>query len=105
MSALEDALAAQMRLCHLPEFEREYSFCKPRRYRFDFAWPEKMIAVEVEGGIWNRGAHARGSGITDDCEKACEAAIRGWMVLRVTGDQVKDGRALGWVERAINGKV
>jgi len=104
MSQLEDALAAQIRLCHLPEFVREYRFAKPRRWRFDFAWPEYMIACEVEGGIWNGGRHATGVGISGDCEKASEAAILGWRVLRVTGDQIKRGEALNWLERVLLGK-
>jgi very-short-patch-repair endonuclease len=71
-------------------------------WRFDFAWPQFMVAVEVEGGIWNNGAHVRGKHVSSDCEKASEAAIAGWRVLRVTGDQIKAGLAIGWIERAIN---
>ena len=101
MSALEDELAAQMRLCHLPEFVRELRFHDSRMWRFDFAWPQFMVAVEVEGGIWNNGAHVRGKHVSSDCEKASEAAIAGWRVLRVTGDQIKAGKALNWIERAL----
>jgi hypothetical protein len=55
----------------------------------------------VDGGSWVRGRHSRGKGYEGDCEKANEAAIAGWRVLRVTTDMVKDGRALTTIERAL----
>ena len=30
----------------------EHRFFKPRRWRFDFAWPARMVAVEIDGGRW-----------------------------------------------------
>jgi hypothetical protein len=62
-----------------------------------------MLALEVDGGTFSGGGHVRGAGVAKDCEKACEAAIRGWRVLRVDGDQVRDGRALEWARRALVG--
>jgi very-short-patch-repair endonuclease len=101
MSRLEDILDFHMRAAGLPTPVREMPFAKPRMWRFDFAWPDQMIAMEVDGGTFNGGGHVRGRGVAKDCEKACEAAIRGWRVLRVDGDQVRDGRALEWARRAL----
>jgi len=101
MSHLEDLLAFQLRAAGLPTPVRELAFAKPRRWRFDFCWPAHSLALEVDGGSWTGGRHTRGAGVAADCEKACEAAIRGWRVLRVDGDQVRDGRALEWVRRAL----
>ena len=103
MSLLEDLLAWQIKVAKLPEPVREHRFAKPRRWRFDFAWPERMIALEVDGGTWVNGRHSRGSGVAADCEKASRAAILGWRVLRVTGDQVKSGEALAWASDALAG--
>ncbi len=103
MSHLEDLLAFHLRAAGLPTPVREMAFAKPRRWRFDFAWPEQMLALEVDGGSWTGGRHARGAGIAQDCEKACAAAILGWRVLRVDGDQVRDGRALEWARKALLG--
>lgn len=61
----------------------EYAFAKPRRWRFDYAWPAQMIALEVEGGVWTQGRHTRGSGYMADLVKYNQAAVRGWCVLRV----------------------
>ena len=103
MSHLEDILAFQLRAVGLPTPEREHRFAKPRRWRFDFSWPDRLLALEVDGGTWTNGRHSRGKGVEADCEKACHAAILGWRVLRVTGDQVRDGRAVKWAEAALQG--
>ena len=104
-SDLETTFALQLRSLGLPEPEREYQFAKAmgRRWRFDFAWPDAMLAAEVEGGVWVRGRHTRGAGFTADCEKYAEAALLGWTVLRFTREQVESGYALECVERAMGG--
>lgn len=101
MSALEDALLQQIHLAGLPEPVRELRFHPVRRWRFDLAWPDYMLAVEVEGGTWAGGRHTRGGGYAEDCIKYAEATLLGWRVLRFTGGQVEDGTALRYVEMAI----
>ena len=102
MSDLEAALAYQLRALRLPAPVREHRFAPPRRFRFDFAWPDYLVACEVDGGTYAYGRHARGDGIHRDCEKACEAAILGWRVLRVDSHMVTDGTALQLIERALD---
>ena len=58
-------------------------FYNGRRWRFDFAWPRRRVAVEVEGGVFSRGRHVRPSGFINDCEKYNAAALDGWTVLRL----------------------
>jgi len=79
----------------------EFRFHPERRWRFDYAWPDKMIALEIEGGTWTGGRHTRGKGYESDCEKYSEAAILGWKVIRATTGMVKDGRALELLEKAM----
>lgn len=76
---------------------REHSFHPERRWRFDFAWPEYKLAVEIEGGVWNNGRHNRGSGFVADCEKYNAAALLGWTVLRFPTQQVSNGSAMASV--------
>jgi very-short-patch-repair endonuclease len=83
----------------------EYLFHESRRWRFDFAWPEKKIAVEVEGGVFIRGRHTRGSGFEKDAEKYNAAALRGWRVLRYTRKGVMNGAAIREIERALAGGI
>lgn len=71
-------------------FVREYRFHPVRKWRFDFAFPDHMIAVEIEGGTWVRGAHVRGKHYRSDCEKYNTAACMGWTVLRYTSDMLND---------------
>lgn len=66
----------------IPEPQREFRFDSARRWRFDFAWPDRRLAVEVEGGVWVRGRHTRGAGYLKDLEKYNRAVELGWRVLR-----------------------
>lgn len=101
MSALEETLALQLRASRIP-FEREYKFHPERRWRFDFAIPEKRIAIECEGGTWlKKGGHTTGSGYAKNCEKYNAAIESGWLVLRYTGDMIKSGKALAQIERVL----
>ena len=93
MSDLEEALVAQLRAQGVKDFQREHRFHPTRRWRLDLAWPDLLVACEVEGGTWSGGRHTRGSGFETDCEKYNAAALLGWLVLRVTGKMVRDGRA------------
>jgi hypothetical protein len=96
-----EMLLFQLKLAGLPDAKKEFVFHKRRRWRFDLAWPELLIAVEVEGGVWVGGRHVRGEGYEMDCEKYNEAQLMGWMVLRFTPGMVKRGKAGGVVEKAV----
>jgi len=104
MSALEEQLMLQLRAAKLTGgLQREWRFHDSRRWRFDFAWPanDPLVAVEVEGGIWTGGRHTRGKGATQDMEKYAVAATRAWYVLRVTGEHIKSGQALAWIQQMV----
>ena len=72
----------------IPRPEREWKFEAKRRWRFDYAWPQMLIALEVEGGVWTGGRHTRGAGFVRDMEKYNRAAVLGWRLLRVTPDKL-----------------
>lgn len=101
MSDLEDVFAFQLKAAKLPVPQREFRFLPPRRWLFDFAWPDLMVAVEVEGGTYVRGRHSRPGGFELDCLKYGAAVIAGWRVLRLTGHMVEDGRGLEMTQRLI----
>ncbi|MDF4639356.1 hypothetical protein P3489_06115 [Vibrio parahaemolyticus] len=102
MSALEKTLLFQIKAMGLALPEKEYRFHETRRWRFDFAYPEQQLAVEVEGGTWAGGRHTRGSGYEKDCEKYNAAALRGWSVLRFTGSMIKSGKAVQTLKEALS---
>jgi len=77
-------VTAYWRTLGIPEPELEHRFHPERKWRFDFAWPQQKVALEVEGGVWTYGRHNRASGFLRDMEKYNRAAVLGWRVLRVT---------------------
>lgn len=84
-----------------------------RQWRFDFAWPEINLALEIEGLVIRRvggktqlgGRHATLLGMTEDCRKYATAALLGWYLIRVTQDMVKSGEALRIVEQFIVSRI
>ena len=95
----EEAFLEQVREAGLPEPEREYRFHPTRKWRFDFAWPEIKVAVEIEGSVWARGRHTRGSGYLGDIEKYNEATALGWRVYRVPAHDVESGAGIYYVSK------
>ena len=81
----------------------EYQFAPPRRWRFDYAWPDCRVAVEIHGGEWTNGRHTRGGGFTLDRWKMNTAQLRGWIVLEFTNTMLKDDpfACIGQVVEAI----
>lgn len=76
----------------LPEGEAEYLFAAPwRQWRFDYAWPAALVAVELDGMAWQAGG---GRHNTDaDREKQNSAAALGWRVLRFTSKALRSDSA------------
>ena len=65
-------------------YVREHRFHDKRRWRFDFAWTEAFVALEIEGIVFGEGGrHQRGLGFANDCEKYLWAQKLGWLVVRV----------------------
>jgi very-short-patch-repair endonuclease len=92
-SALEARLLLLLRCHGIPRPVTEHRFAPPRRWRFDLAWPDLLLAVEVEGGVWTGGRHTRGRGYIEDCRKYNAAALAGWAVLRYTSDTLAEAPA------------
>ena len=103
-SKLEAELLFQLRAVGLRP-DCQYRFHPERRWLLDFAWPEAKVAVEVDGGIFVGGAHTRGAGVLRDMEKRNEAAILGWLVLRIAKQHIRSGEAIQWIERAIKSRL
>lgn len=60
----------------------EHRFDSVRKWKFDFAWLESKVAVEMEGGVHSKGRHTRGIGYKNDIEKYNSATAQGWQVYR-----------------------
>lgn len=84
----------------------EYPVCDDRKWRFDVALTHALggseptkWAFEIEGGIWNHGAHVRGRHFLSDAEKYNTAAALGWKVFRFTPEQILKGEAKAFIEK------
>jgi very-short-patch-repair endonuclease len=74
----------------LPAFVTEFKFHPTRRWRFDYAWPQHKVALEVDGASGSYGRHSRPGGMRADHEKLNTATAMGWRVLRVlAGEEVR----------------
>ena len=99
MSYLEDSFAAWLRqFPEIPTPELEYRFAPPRRWRFDFAWVDQQVAVEIEGGLYQGGRHQTLKGFLADAEKYMAAQVAGWQVLRIPGPWIAEGETTIWRE-------
>lgn len=86
-----------------PGAKTEYIFHPVRKWRFDYAWPEILLAVEYEGVCKpkrGKSRHTTVGGFTEDATKYSAAAAMGWCVIRVTAPMVKDGRAFDMLNLA-----
>lgn len=100
-SELEEKLDFQLKVSGHKNYVKEHIFHPVRKWRFDFAWPDLKLAVEVEGGIHSNGRHVRGAGFEEDCRKYGAAMELGWNVYRCTGGMVKSGEALKTIDRLV----
>jgi hypothetical protein len=114
----EQAILFQIKAAGLPTPQTQYKFAREvvgnepgvrkrlkeaglQDWKFDFAWVDRRLAVEVEGGTWSGGRHVRGGGFEGDCRKYNEATLLNWRIFRFTTRMVMSGEALGLVERAL----
>lgn len=99
MSKLEETFLFHLKAEKLNKhFIREHKFHPARKWRFDFADIENMIAIEVEGGTWTNGRHTRGQGFQDDCIKYNEAQKLGWKVYRFDAPMVTKRLAVNFIK-------
>ncbi|MCF5912073.1 hypothetical protein [Aeromonas veronii] len=89
-------------LVGFPDPATELVFHPKRKWRLDYAWPTRMIAVEIHGGIHSGGRHTRGKGFVEDRAKMNEARLLGWTVIEATPEHVKSGQLRAWLLTAFN---
>jgi hypothetical protein len=93
--------SVQCKALKLPEPVAELRFAPPRKWRFDYAWPEQKLALEVQGGLFSNGRHVRGAALLREYEKLNAAAVRGWRVMFTTPQDMANGNAVLLVEQGL----
>ena len=79
----------------------EHRFHPTRKWRFDYAWEDHRIALEVEGGVWVGGRHTSGAGFVKDMEKYNEAACLGWRIIRCQPRELCTIKTVDTIKRAM----
>lgn len=74
----------------ISDYFEELEFDEERKFRFDWAIPSLMIAIEYEGLFSEKSGHTTMLGYTKDCQKYNLATINGWKVLRYTALNYKN---------------
>lgn len=85
----------------LPETEVAFAVGEGRKFRWDFAWPDAKVALEVQGSIWTRGAHGRGTGIMRDHEKFNLGCCLGWRLLQCVPKDLCTLTTIATIRRAL----
>lgn len=85
------------------ECVKEYKFHPIRKWRFDYAIPSALVAIEVEGGVWTGGRHISPKGFLNDIEKYNTATLMGWSVYRTTPQELVTGKTVDLLKQAIFG--
>lgn len=101
---LESELALQLKAHRLDAgMQRQHRPFQDVGYLFDFAWPKACpaVLVEVQGGIWTGGAHARPQGVLRDMDKANRANLAQACLLQVSAADIKSGRAVALIRQAL----
>ena len=94
----EDLFGFQCKACRLPDVARQFWIEQSaypdnlrRGWRFDYAFPEFNVIVEIDGGIWlpGGGAHSKPSDIVRNMRKRNDAALAGFFVLAFQTSDVR----------------
>lgn len=98
-SHLERLFRRQLEGQGIGGFQQEVEFHPERKWRWDFAWPDRMIAVEIQGGtekhyLGDQSHHSTPQGYRNDLEKQREGQRLGWQVFAFTGLEVRNLSAL-----------
>jgi hypothetical protein len=111
ISELEDTFAAQVRRYRLPEPVRQLKFALDvrRKWAWDFAWPQFMVAVELQGLVveaignrrYVRGGHGTVPGMINDMEKLNAGVLLGWSPLWFAQNHVRSNDAIAVTQRVL----
>lgn len=101
---LKSEMMFRIRALGLPEPTQEHRFHPVRRWRFDYAWIDKKVAVEIQGGV-GRSFHFNQKTLHKDSEKFLEANMLGWIVIQVNYWMIERGLEMALIERALERKT
>ena len=87
------ALHCRLELPPAMQPKREYVPFPPRKWRLDFCWPDRKLAVEIESSV-----HRIKSRFASDLDKYNRLNLEGWTLLRYTRKMVETAEAIDTVK-------
>ena len=97
--SINTVLQQQFEAAGLPAVP-EYRFAPPRKWAFDFAFPDLLLAIEIEGID-----HRKKNRYARDLTKYNTAARRGWCLLRFTARQVHQRKAIQEIQQVYHERL
>ena len=91
----EDELEQQLKACSY-DYRREYRWHPSRRFRADFALPDDMVLIEIEGS-----GHRTYTRFLTDIDKYNQATVHGWRLQRCLPKQVGGGYIIDLLEEML----
>jgi very-short-patch-repair endonuclease len=105
------AFMLQCLLANLPPMLAQWRFTNSkhpnaaaRKWRCDFVFQDYMVMVEIDGGIFIRGAHGHPTDILRNMRKQNDAMLLGYTVLRFTPAEARNGTAWAFTQRVLEAK-
>lgn len=98
-ASINTALQQQFEAAGLPAVP-EFRFAPPRKWAFDFAFPDLLLAIEIEGID-----HRKKNRYARDLTKYNTAARRGWCLLRFTARQVHQRKAIQEIQQVYHERL
>ena len=92
-SEIEEVMWRQLVQSSLPKPLRQHLYVSGRKFRSDFAWPDRKLALEVDGGV-----HRIKSSFKSGFERGYVLLLTGWKVLHVGGEEVRNDLAIKWIQ-------
>ena len=100
MSKEESDLRWWLRMTYQDRVHTEFRFHPTRKWRFDWALPDIKVGIEFDGVV-SHSAHTSITNVLNDSAKMNEAALLGWIVIRVNTPSLRDGTGYEMIERAV----
>lgn len=89
----------------MPKPEKEVKMIDKRRYRIDYAWPAIKLGIEIQGGVFTRGAHGSIYGILAGYKKANDACEHGWSIMYYLPSEMLTTETINQIKRAYQWKL
>lgn len=101
----EEQFFQLLSIAGLPLPAKEVIMITGRKYRVDYAWPSMRFGVEIQGGVFTRGAHGSIYGILQGYKKSNDAAQHGWTLMYYLPSEMLKPETIIAIKKAFEWKL